>query len=298
MSIQGQIDLSKLSKPDIIKLPTSEEIYQRLLNQLQTTLPEFDATVESDPAVKILQAAAFCCERMLHDVNSAGHQVMLAFAEKENLDHLGALLGVKRFLVSKGDGTEIPPTPDVYESDETFRARIQKAPESFTNAGSHGSYVFHALSSHHDVDDVAVYSESPGVVNVVVLSKQDKGQASQDLLNTVNSRLSADEVRPLTDFVKVSGAEILEFDVSIKAYVKQGPDALVVVNEAKQKLQEYLNSHFKLGETIALSRIYGAFASDNIERVEVTPNPVFDTKIKPNQAARCTSILVKTEVVG
>lgn len=296
MSVRNQIDLSKLSRPDIIKLPTSEAIYQQLIERLQETLPEFDATLESDPAVKILQAAAYCCERMLHDVNSAGHNVMLAFAKGSNLDHLGALLGVKRFLIEKGDATKIPPTSDTYEDDEKFRERIQKAPESFTNAGSHGSYVFHALASHHDVDDVAVYSESAGIVNVVILSKQDNGAASEALISAVEKRLSSDEVRPLTDYVKVSGAEILTFNVRAKAYVKQGPDAQVVIDEARAKLESYLATHFKLGETIALSRIYGAFASDNIERVDIEKNAVFDLSLKPNQAARCTGIVIESEV--
>lgn len=169
MSTHSNIDLSKLNAPQIIATPTSESLYNAMLDELKKCLPKFDATVESDPAIKLLQAVAYCAERMRHDVNQAGHQVMLAFATGDNLDHLGALVGVKRFLLTPEDTTTIPPTPAKFEDDASFRLRIQKALESFTTAGSKQSYEFHAKSAHADVLDVSVESYCPGVVTVTIL---------------------------------------------------------------------------------------------------------------------------------
>ena len=52
------------------------------------------------------------------------------------------------------------------ESDDRLRERIRLAPESFTVAGSVGEYEARTLAVSQDIEEVAVYSPEPGVVDV------------------------------------------------------------------------------------------------------------------------------------
>ncbi len=55
------------------------------------------------------------------------------------------------------------------EDAESLRERIKQAPESFSNAGSKGAYKFHTLSAHQSITDVAILSQTPGIVEVYPL---------------------------------------------------------------------------------------------------------------------------------
>jgi len=94
---------------------------------------------------------------------------MLAYALGSDLDHLGALLGVKRRLLDPGDPSKQQPA--LYESDENFRRRITLAPESFSVAGPECAYIYHALGAHADVLDTSVSSPAPGQIQVYILSR-------------------------------------------------------------------------------------------------------------------------------
>ena len=137
---------------------------------------------------------------------------MLAYARGSNLDHLGALMGVARLQLDPGVPAEgIPPT---MESDEDLRRRIQLAPEGFSVAGPEGAYIFHALSADGDVLDASATSPTPGSVVVSIMSRTGNGAASSELVAAVQAVLASDNVRPLTDFVTVQSAEIVDFAVN------------------------------------------------------------------------------------
>jgi len=53
------VDLSRLPAPKVTELLSFEQIYGEILAALLELKPDFDATVESDPAVMILQARAY-----------------------------------------------------------------------------------------------------------------------------------------------------------------------------------------------------------------------------------------------
>ena len=82
------VDLSRLPAPSVVEALNYETIYAAMLEQLQLFVPDFDATVESDPAVKILQVAAYRELLLRQRVNDAARQVMVAFATGANLKAL------------------------------------------------------------------------------------------------------------------------------------------------------------------------------------------------------------------
>ncbi|MCP3967439.1 MAG: hypothetical protein GY750_14680 [Lentisphaerae bacterium] len=59
MTTFNAIDLSLLPAPDVIETLDYELILAGMIADLQAKAPEFSALVESDPAFKILEAAAY-----------------------------------------------------------------------------------------------------------------------------------------------------------------------------------------------------------------------------------------------
>lgn len=91
------IDLSQLPAPRIVETLDYETIRRRMLEKLEQLLPGWTAAdLEADPAVKILEVAAWRELLLRQRVNEAAKAVMLAFAAGSDLDQLAAFPGVKR----------------------------------------------------------------------------------------------------------------------------------------------------------------------------------------------------------
>src|SRR3546814_4822909 len=105
-----------------------------------------------------------------------------------------------------------------------FRRRMVLAPEGYSVAGPEGAYIFHALSAHADVLDASATSPAPGEVLVSVLSRAGSGVPSPELLATVATFVSDETRRPLTDFVTVQAAGIVDYSVSANLTTFSGPD--------------------------------------------------------------------------
>ncbi|MFP3686174.1 baseplate assembly protein, partial [Bacillus sp. SIMBA_026] len=88
--------LSQLPVPNVVEAIDYEEILSALLTDLVGRYPEFDVPAESDPIYKVLEVAAYREMLVRQRVNQAARAVMLAYAEDEDLDNLGALFNVKR----------------------------------------------------------------------------------------------------------------------------------------------------------------------------------------------------------
>lgn len=154
------VDLANLPDPLLVEPLDFETIFQALLSDFQARYPDYNSIVESDPAYKVLEAAAFRELIIRQRVNDAAKGVMLAKAAGSDLDQMGALpwINLERLEVSPADLEAIPPIQAVMESDDNYRLRLQLALEGLTVAGPRGSYIYHVLNSSADVKDVAVIS--------------------------------------------------------------------------------------------------------------------------------------------
>lgn len=291
MSAFTQIDLSTLPAPDVIEELNFETIFAAMLADLQARDPVFDALLESDPAYKILEVAAYRELLVRQRVNDAARAVMLAYATGADLDQLGALLGVLRLVIDEGDAEAVPPVPQVLESDTEFRRRIQLSLEGFSVAGPRGAYIFHGLSADANVLDISATSPTPGNVLITVLSRIGNGVASAPLLASVNAALNSDSIRPLTDQVTVQSASIVNFTVAAGLYVYPGPDSSVVLTKALAALNAYISQVHKIGQDVTLSGIYAALHQPGVQRVNLT-QPTANVVISATQASFCTSINV------
>lgn len=285
------VDLSLLPAPDVVETLDVEAIIDAMVADLQTRDPAFTALVESDPAYKILEVAAYREVLLRQRVNDAAKGVMLAFALGADLDQLGANFNLERLVITEADPEAIPPVAAVYESDADFRARIQLALEGITTAGSEGSYVFHGLSADGDVRDIQAVSPTPGDVTVYVLSRTGDGAASTELVNTVAAALNADDVRPLTDNLTVQSATIVDFSVNAELTMFPGPDPEVVRAAAEAEVEAYVESIRKIGYDVTLSGLYAALHQPGVQNVSLA-SPSASVEIGDGEAANCVSITV------
>ena len=306
------IDLSQLPAPTVVEQMSYEDIRAQAVARLLEDLPTFDATVLSDPAVKVLEV--FCYREMLlrQTFNERARQVMLAYAKGSNLDQLGALLNVARL-------------PG--EQDDAYKARIQLAPEAFSVAGPASAYRYYALSAANTLADASVTSPMPdnlralmlgvlddhgadaglvaavtaaldgaiwpGTVVVSLLSALGDGSASDDEIEAVELAVSADEdVRPLTDWPQVRSAEIIDYEIDIDLVLFSGPDETIVLATAQEGVEAYKAASRKLGRSITRAGLYAAAVVAGVQNALINM-PVADVAISKTQCANCVGTAVR-----
>lgn len=289
------INLSDLPAPAVIETLSFEQILAEMIADLQTRDPAFTALLESDPAYKVLEVAAYRELLLRQRVNEASLAVMLAYAEKSDLDQIGANYDVERLVIDEGNPDAIPPVDPTYESDPDFRTRIQLSFEGYTTAGSKGSYIFHGLSADGDVKDVDAVSPTPGVVTVYVLSRSGTGAASAELIEAVESALNADKVRPMTDQVTVQSAAIVNYVITAELVILPGPDSDVVRQASLDAVTAYAEAQRLIGYDVTLSGLYAALHQPGVQRVNLTA-PASNLTIGSGQASYCTAITVTVAV--
>lgn len=119
-------------------------------------------------------------------IQEAAKQNLVTYARAPMLDHLGQLVGCTRLSG---------------ETDDRFRSRILLAPEAAA-CGTLVAYRYAALSASLEVSEATVTSTAPGVVAVAIATAAEDVEA---VLNMVRVALNAEDVRPLTDQVIVTG---------------------------------------------------------------------------------------------
>ncbi|HEX8301062.1 baseplate assembly protein [Sphingomonas sp.] len=285
------VDLSRLPAPTVIEQLSFDMIFADLLDLIRQPqlLPAFDATVASDPAVKILEVFAYREMLLRQQFNDRALQLMVAYATGANLDNLAALVGVGRLVLHPGEPSQdVAPT---FESDDALRQRIVLAAESFSVAGPELAYVFHAKSADGDVLDASAISPAPGEVLVSVLSRAGDGTAPADTLAAVEAIVNDRAIRPLGDLVTVASAEILQFTIDATLHTFSGPDLNVVLAAAEARLLAYLDESRRLGRDITTSGLIAALMVAGVQRV-ILAEPSADVICGPTQAAHCTEISV------
>jgi phage-related baseplate assembly protein len=289
------INLSDLPIPDAIVVPDASVIFGAWLARLRKLDPDFDALVESDPTYKQGEVTAYQLTLAFQRVNDAVRAVFLASARKSDLDQIGAAFNVARMVFIPANPDSVPPTDAVMEDDDAFRERIQLSWSQLNTAGARNAYRFHARSADEDVQDADAYGPEDhgraGEVDVYVLSRKGNGAASETLLETVRTRLNADEIRPLTDFVTVKSAIINDYSVTAELEIPDGPDAGEVLENAKNTLMSYTRLANRINGMVPVSAIYAALQQTGVARV-ILSSPRADIEPATGTAPRCAAVNV------
>lgn len=249
-----------------------EAILNRLKAEFQKRCPAFDVWLESDPAVKILEIAAYQEMLLRVRIHEAIKSNLLTYAKGEDLDNLAAFYDVERV-----DG----------EPDDAFRNKVLARIKAWSPAGSRDHYKYHALQVDPRVKDARADSPSPGLVRIAILSTEDDGLASPELLKVVNDVIQSDSVRVLTDTVEVVPCTITE--VIVKAKVWLYPETLEsVLDTAQTRLETAFNAQKSLGWDVTKSWIHAHLFVEGIQNIELE-SPLNDILVADDACAALKS---------
>lgn len=287
----SRIDLSGLPAPDVL-IPID---YENMLSAIKADLISRDPSLtdalslESDPLTKLLESVAYLHMLKTNQVNQTAKAMLLAYATGTTLDHLASAVNVSRLLVKQGNPNAVPPMPDIYESDDAFRRRIQLEPER-ASAGSEGAYMFWALSSDGDVRDISVVTATAGVVTVYVQSHSEL-VASDILKEKVRQAVDNPNRKPFTDQVRIASGQPFGFDVQAELTLYPGPDKDVVMATARAELDKYLEKVRYLGYDVTISGLHHALHQAGVQRVKLLA-PLNDINLPKGKYANCTGVML------
>lgn len=271
------MNLNELTTPEIIEELSLSEILQRMKKQLIEIDKKFSAYIESDPLVKLMEVCAYRELLLRQRINQAAKANLLAFATGADLDNLAAFYGIER-----REG----------ESDNELRERIQTKIVGWSTAGSREAYKFHALNSDSRVKEANADSPEPGLVRISILSNENNGAVSDDLLETVNNYMQRDDIRMLTDTVQVVPCKLI--DIYVKAKI-------ILMSSTPTEFLSTIKTSFKnafakiagLGISISRSWVISNLFLDGVKDVQLT-SPVSDVEVSETECAR----LIDVELVG
>ena len=161
-------------------------------------------------------------------------------------------------------------------TDDEYYELMRASMDAYSCAGARGSYIYFAKKVSTEIADVIATSPVPGYVKIYVLM-EDGTIAGDELKSAVLAACSADDVRPLTDFVSVEDAEQVEYNIDFIYYTttnstKSGAETAAAVQEAVDTF--ILWQHEKLGRDINPSHLIWLLMQTGVKRVDLR-EPVF-----------------------
>ena len=266
-------DLASLPTPAVIETLSFETIFSELQTEFQSRYPDYSALLASDPAVKLLEVAAYREVLLRNRINAAAKASLLAFATGSDLDHLAAFYGVERLMG---------------ENDDALRLRTRQRIIGFANAGGAAHYRYWALSASPEVADVEVDSPEPGRVRISVLAKGDAQTVPDAVLNAVKAVVLRDDIRVLTDTVEVVPAELIPVTVAARVWLY--PDTPMAAFDAiGARFKEALAAQSGLGWNLTPSWVIGELQRPGVHKVELLA-PTIDIRANANQAVRLMNL--------
>ena len=266
----GGIDLSRLPPPTIIKTISFDEIKRDMVAKFETLMQqEFPGFVvgDTDPAMRIIEVAAYREMLLRQQINDAARECMLAFATGTNLEHIAGLFNVKREELSEID----PQTfKNKMESDRSLRSRSLLSPERFSTAGAFAAYIYQAkkVGTALGLQDAYAWSPKAGEVHVTLLFK-DHSDAKLIEKNTgiVAKHLNAKDVKPLTDILTVRPATVRDVVVQANIFVPHGVDADIIRSRAVESLTSYSAELYRVRADVPVSGLHNALWVPNVSKV-------------------------------
>mgnify|MGYP000384951214 FL=1 len=299
------VDFSQLLPPSLITELSYEAIFTK---RKESFISLYDASEqqavrellqrESEPVVKLLQENAYL--EMLYQAkcNADARSLLLAYAEKSDLDHLALTeYGLTRLVVTPANNTVIPPIDTVYESDERLRERCLLSFDGMNTAGSANAYRYFTLSADGRVDGIKVRSDeaNPYLLDIVITQVDSlNGEASAELITAVQNALDPDHVRPVCDRPTVKSSSATNYQIEAQLYVGKNAEDALLLEAANIRLDKYIKNAQKNGESIYRSAIYAALHVDGIQRVVIT-SPVNDLVMDSYHHPFC---IAKTIAIG
>lgn len=267
------MNLEELGNPQVIEELSLDEILRQMKQKLIEIDEKYTAYVESDPLVKLIEVAAYRELLLRQRVNQAAKSNLLAFATGSDLDNLADFYDVKR---------------RENETDDELRERVRAKIVGWSSAGSREAYRYHALNSDPRVKEANADSPEPGVVRISILSKEDGGVVSKDLLETVTKYMLREDIKMLTDTVKVVPCNLIDIDVRAKI-ILMSSTPIEFLSTIKTSFKKNFEKIVGLGGSISRSWIISNLFLDGVKDVQLL-SPVADTNVMETDCARLINV--------
>lgn len=269
--------LTGLPEPEVIESLSYEEIRTAALADFAALYPAYTAELESDPAVKIIEA--FCYREMVirARINDAAKANLIRYATGGNLDDLAGFYDVTRLA---------------NETDDALRSRAILAIQARSPGGSKFWYKAAALRADSRIRDVAVYREEfLPVIHVAVLSTLNGGIPDQAMLDAVESEVTSDDTRLINDSSIIVEAAVastvdIEADVWLLPSAPQG-----TVDALEQTLRDAWEEEAGIGFDLEPSWIEARLHVPGVKSVDVL-SPSAVVTVAPGSAVALGTITI------
>jgi phage-related baseplate assembly protein len=189
---------------------------------------------------------------------------------------------------------------------EDFRTRMRDVPESRSTCGPRGAYQAAALAASSSVADAVALGPddgaemagtppAPGEVFVLLLEGERDAagvltsvipEPGAGVISAVDTELSAEAVRPLTDFVTVKAPEWQDFDCVVTYYIAESrsDSAADIQVAAQEAFDAYLLwQQSRIGRDINPSELIARLVNAGAKRAVVT-EPAFTSLLRDESA--------------
>lgn len=255
--------MTTLPSPSILPALDVSALKTQRLAEFKQLLPTWNAELESDPIVKLIELLAYVETIDNAEENSAILSNFLGYAEGERLDELAKFYQLQR-LVS--------------ETDERFRVRLELHISGMSGMGTTDYYRAQALSVAVWVKDAHISTGQFGQLFVTIWTASD---APQDAAQIAFDYLSSKSRRMATDTINVSLATPRILNIRATLY-RSVSTPVARVNDAKIALQASLDTNIGLGATLTKAWLIGRLAIDGIKNIELI-SPIDDLICAQNE---------------
>lgn len=188
--------------------------------------------------------------------------------------------------------TEITSGGADIESDDNLAERIYLAPSGYSVAGPDDAYEYHTMEFNQEIIDVKVSSPAPTEVEIRFLIGEGE-IPTNTVIKGLEEYLQDNNIRPLTDKVKVLVPEQQKFNISLTYYINRSDSAKAnsIQNAVNSAIGEYIQwQTYTIGRDINPSELTKRIVEAGAKRVELT-SPVFTT-IPETTVARIAEMAV------
>ncbi len=261
------IDLSQLPAPELIEELDYETILAQITELFVGLYPDH-ILLESDPATKLLQVAAYRELLVRQRINQNACSSLVYFATGSDLDHVGA-----PFTFRKEN-----------ESDDEYRARIPLSMHTLSTAGPTEAYRAIALGAYADTKKVKVNSPEKGLVQVVLLLCNDANK--EEAIAVTKEALCRNKKFPITDDISVIIAEPIDYAINATLVFESSANQEISTALANASLQSFLVDRQNIGSNIRIKAIEAALAVEGVSYATVNA-PAEDIICASYQVANC-----------
>lgn len=279
-------DISALPAPKVLEALDYEAILSRQVGRFKdlwaavrarhpdADLPQYDVElVETDPALITMEALAWVEAIVRNRINTAVKAILPAYARGTDLEAIASRVGVIR---ATGE-TDLPLL-------ERYLLKLARP-----SAGSLLGYRGRVLEAWPGRGDVEVLGPDKhgrrGDIDIV-LAGPEGAIVSQSILAAVQSAVTAQDAKPLTDVVATRAATVVPYAIRQRITVAEDRNAAPILAAAKAAAAAFARDRYAIGLPIKRSAIIATSYVPGVIAVEDLTNGA-DVNVSVDAVAWC-----------